>query len=132
MSTSPQRKDRRKKDRAFSKAKYSLHDVQKAMNIAIEMKRLTYGHLYSKTIKSRCVFCGVTDRSKKECKFSFITFLDRLQVTLINPAYFKDNEIDAFFLLAQDEYQDVRVPWNVKDNEEPTQKPERSLREGKI
>ncbi len=115
MSASASRKHRRHDPN--SKPKYSLHDVQRASNIALEMKRLTKGHLFSKTIDSRCVFCGVKNKGKKDCKFWFFTFLDRMQVVLINPDFYKEDEIEAFWLYASKEYADVRVPFNVKGND---------------
>lgn len=107
------RKLRRKQDRSFSKAKYSLHDVQKALNIALEMKKLTKGHLYSKTLKDRCTFCGATMKARKQCPYWLFTFMDRLQVILINPNFFTDNEVQALWVRNEDEYKEVQFPLNM-------------------
>jgi len=106
------RKARRIQERINKKPKYSLEDMQKAMNIAIEMKRLTRGHLYMKNNPERCVFCGFKS-SKKECRFWFMTFMDRWQSVLLNPTFFHDKEIEAIWI--QPEYQDIKLPVNLKD-----------------
>lgn len=93
-----------------AKKKYSLEDVQRAMNIALAIRQLSKGHLFSKSLKDKCVFCGASMKTKKMCDFWFLSFLDRLQVVLINPEHFKDNEIDALWLKAEDEYGNVKVP----------------------
>jgi hypothetical protein len=99
-------------NRKNGKAKYSLHDVQKAINIAIEMRKLTKGHLFSKNLKERCTFCGATMKTRKMCDFWFLTFIDRLQVILINPSYFTDQEIEALWMQNGEEYKDVKIPIN--------------------
>lgn len=106
----PNRKQRRHdpKDRK----KYSLHDVQKAINIALTMKKYSKGHLFSKTLKDKCVFCGATTKTRKTCQYWFMTFLDRTQTVLINPSFFTDNEIQALWLIHGDEYQNIRLPLN--------------------
>src|SRR5438128_325137 len=93
-----------------AKKKYSLEDVQRAMNIAVQIRKLSKGHLFSKTLKDRCVFCGATMKSKKMCDYWFISFMDRVQTVLINPDHFKDNELEALWLKTEDEYGTIKVP----------------------
>lgn len=113
----PNRKQRRHdpKDRK----KYSLHDVQKAINIALTMKKYSKGHLFSKTLKDKCVFCGTTTKTRKTCQYWFLTFIDRTQTVLINPSFFRDNEIQVFWLQNSSEYQEIKLPLNFTeaDNE---------------
>lgn len=106
-----QRRVRQKKVQT-AKKKYSLEDVQKAMNIALEMRKLSKGHLYSKNMKDRCVFCGATMKTRKMCDYWFITFMDRTQTVLINPTFFSDNEVDSLWLKTADEYGNIKVPLN--------------------
>ena len=106
-----QRRTVEKKDKT-AKPKYSLQDVQRASNIAITMKRYTKGHLFSKRLKERCVFCGVTMRTKKQCDYWFITFLDRMQSVLVNPEFYRDDEIQVYWLQHGDEYQNIKLPLN--------------------
>lgn len=118
MNRKTRRKNEQVANRTHGKAKYSLHDVQRAMNIALEMRKLTKGHLFSKTLVNKnkqnlCTFCGATMKTRKMCDLWFVTFLDRLQVVLINPDYFKDNEIEALWLQNSDEYKEIMVPLNV-------------------
>lgn len=100
--------------------KYTLRDVQKAMNIAVEMKKLTKGHLFSPNIKNRCVFCGQTMKTKKQCQYWVMTLFDRIQTVLVNPTFFRDDEIQALWLQHGEEYQNVRLPlvFGVKDKNE--------------
>lgn len=95
---------------AHTKKKYSLEDVQKSISIALMMKKYSKGHLFSKTMKDRCVFCGATMKTKKECAYWFMCFLDRLQTVLINPSFFTDKEIEALWLQHGSEYQDIKLP----------------------
>jgi hypothetical protein len=113
----PNRKIRRLADKkdTTKKPKYSLQDVQRAMNVAIYMKRYTKGHLFSKNLKDKCVFCGSSMKTKKQCDYWFITFLDRLQTVLINPNYFTDKEIEALWLIHGEEYQNIKLPLNITD-----------------
>ena len=107
-----QRRKAAKKDKT-QKPLYSLQDVQKAMNIAIEMKKHSKGHLFSKTLKEKCVFCGQTMKTKKTCDYWVMTLLDRLQTVLINPDFFRDDEIQALWLQHSEEYQNIKLPLNV-------------------
>lgn len=106
------RKERRlrAKNVKSAKKKYSLEDIQRAINISVQIRKLSKGHLFSKTMKDRCIFCGATMKTKKQCDYWFLSFLDRLQVVLINPDHFKDDEIQALWLHAEDEYKDVKIP----------------------
>lgn len=108
------REQRRAKNKAdkTAKAKYSLQDVQKAMNIAMEMKKWSKGHLFTKTLKDRCVFCGATMKTKKTCDYWFMTFIDRTQTVLINPSFFMDDNIQALWLQHGDEYKNIQLPLN--------------------
>lgn len=106
----------RKQRRAQSKAigskrkKYSLEDVQRAMNIAIEMRKISKGHLFNENMKGRCVFCGLTKKTKKECDYWFMTFMDRLQTVLINPRFFTDDNLQALWLQHGEDYQNIQLP----------------------
>lgn len=107
------RKQRRA--RKENKKKYSLTDVQKAINIAITMKKFSKGHLFSKNLKDKCVFCGASVKTKKECDYWFLTLMDRIQTVLINPSFFQDDEVQALWLQHGEEYQDIRLPLNFTD-----------------
>lgn len=109
-----QRRVRQKKVQT-AKKKYSLEDVQRAMNIAMEIRKLSKGHLFSKTMKDKCVFCGAGMKTRKMCNFWFVSFMDRLQTVLINPDFFKDNEIEALWIKTEDEYGNIRVPLSSKE-----------------
>lgn len=104
------RETRRKQDKKDSVKKYSLNDVQRALSIAIEMKRYSKGHLFSKALKDRCVFCGLTMKTKKTCDYWAITIFDRLQSALVNPLFYKDDELQSLWLQHGDEYQNIRLP----------------------
>lgn len=114
----PNRKTRRKVKEIHAQKKYSLHQVQSAINIAITMKKFTKGHLFSKQLKDRCVFCGATMKTKKECDYWFMTFIDRLQTVLINPDFFTGNDIQALWLQHGEEYQNIKLPLNFSDGKE--------------
>lgn len=114
MGRKEKRLSQRVEKRKNGKPKYSLHDVQKAINIAIEMRKLTKGHLFNKNMKDRCTFCGVTTKTKKMCDFWFLTFIDRLQVVLINPNYFTDKEVEALWMQNSEEYKDIKIPVNIE------------------
>lgn len=109
-----QRRAYKKKD-PNAKPKYSLHDVQKAMNLAITMKKFTKGHLFTKNQKEQCVFCGKTKKTKLECNYWFMTFLDRMQTALINPEFFRDDDVQALWLQHGEEYQNIKLPLNFTD-----------------
>jgi hypothetical protein len=110
--------------------KYELKDIQKAISIAIAMKKLSKGHLFtmqekpteekpiSDPHKARCVFCGATMKTKKECAYWAMTLFDRMQMVLINPDFFKDDDIQALWLQHGEEYQNVKLPlvFGVKDD----------------
>lgn len=104
-----QRRIRQKKTKS-AKKNYSLEDVQRAMNVALQIRKLSKGHLFSKNLKDRCVFCGATMKTRKMCAYWFIAFMDRLQMVLINPDFFKDNEMDVLWVQSQDEYGNIKVP----------------------
>lgn len=104
------RKQKRAQDKKDRASKYSLQEVQKALHIAIEMMKLSKGHLFSAQLKDRCVFCGVTMKTKKKCQYWVLTMIDRMQTTLINPDFFRDDEIQALWLQHGEEYQNVKLP----------------------
>ncbi len=106
-----QRRIAAKKD-PTKKPKYSLQDVQKAMSIAMEMKKHSKGHLYSKQLKDRCVFCGASMKVRKTCEYWFMTFVDRVQTILINPDFFTDENVQALWLQHGEEYQNIKLPLN--------------------
>lgn len=105
-----QRRTQEKKDKA---TRYSLKDVQRAQNIAIEMMKLSKGHLFSKNLKERCVFCGASMKVRKKCDYWALTMMDRLQSVLVNPTFFRDDEIQALWLQHDEEYQNIKLPLNV-------------------
>lgn len=109
-----QKRTAKKKD-PKAKAKYSLHDVQKAINVALAMKKFSKGHLFSKNQKELCVFCGASQKTKKPCNYWFMTFLDRMQTILINPDFFRDDEVQALWLQHEEEYQNIKLPLNFND-----------------
>lgn len=109
------RKQRRQRKATTTKKKYSLQDIQRAMNIALTMKKFTKGHLFSKALKDKCVFCGVTTKARKTCPYWFLTFMDRTQTVVINPDYFSDQEVQALWLIHGEEYQNIKLPLNVTD-----------------
>lgn len=113
------RKSRRKQAKVDKKPKYSLNDVQKAIKIAVEMKKISKGHLFSKALKERCVFCGVTQKTKKQCQYWVFTIFDRMQTILVNPDFFRDDEIQALWLQQGEQYQNIKLPL-VIDNEKQT------------
>lgn len=89
--------------------KFTIIDVQKAFSIAFEMKKESHGHLYKKHMNELCVFCGATRKAKRECKYWVLTLMDRVQMILINPSFFKGADEEANWLQHGNEYQDVRV-----------------------
>lgn len=89
--------------------KFTIVDVQKAISIAMEMKKESKGHLFSKHMKELCVFCGEGRDTKVECEFWLMTFMDRLQTVLINPDFFKGVDQEANWLQHGDEYQDIKI-----------------------
>lgn len=108
------RATKRVTERKQKRPKYSLIDVQKASNIAIEIGRINKGHLFSKAMKDKCVFCGKTTKARTKCQYWFFTFLDRMQIALINPSFFTDANIETLYLTHDSEYQDVVIPLNMK------------------
>jgi len=104
------RGQKRKQIRRHSKPKFSLIDVQKAISIALEMRKASKGHLFSKSMKERCVFCGKSRKARTDCEYWFLTFIDRMQTVLINPTFFTDKEIEALWLQHGDEYEAIRIP----------------------
>lgn len=107
------RKQRRTQEKKDNKKLYALKDVQRALNIAVEMKKLSKGHLFSAQLKDRCVFCGVTMKTRKQCDYWVLTIFDRMQSVLINRTFYKDDDIQALWLQHGEEYQNVRLPLNV-------------------
>lgn len=100
------RNERRKQERM----RLTLLDAQKAISIALEMIKESRGHLFSIHLKERCVFCGVGRKTKKECKFWLLTFLDRYQTILINPTFFRGADERANWLQHGEQYQTISVP----------------------
>jgi hypothetical protein len=93
-----------------AKQKFTLLELQKAFSIALEMKKASHGHLFSKNLKERCVFCGKGRKSKKECEYWFLTFLDRIQTIIINPEFFTADDIEAIWLQHAAEYAPIQIP----------------------
>ena len=102
--------------------KYSIFDIQEAMAIAIAMRKLTKGHLFSKKLKDRCVFCGQTMKTKKECEYAVMTLFDRLQSVLVNPQFYTADNLQALWLQHGEEYQNIKLPMvvEVKEADGPT------------
>lgn len=107
------RQQRRKqitKAKSQAKQTFTLLQLQKSFAIALEMKQFTKGHLISENLKGRCVFCGKTKKTKNECEFWFLTFMDRVQTILINPNFFLGHDDKAFWLQHGNEYQEIKSP----------------------
>lgn len=100
-----------------AKQKFTLLELQKALSIALEMKKESKGHLFSLNLKERCVFCGDGRKTKKDCDYWFLTFIDRVQTILINPTFFVGRDAEAAWLQYGDEYQEIRIPVLTKDTE---------------
>lgn len=110
-----QRRQQDKKDRA---KKYSLQQVQRSISIAIEMMKLSKGHLFSASLKDRCVFCGVSMKTKKQCDYKTLTLFDRLQTVLVNPTFYTSDNLQALWLQHGNEYQDIKLPLAVEAKDE--------------
>lgn len=104
------RKSRRKVSKVVRQKRYSMKDIQRAISIAIEMKKISKGHLYSKDLKERCVFCGLTMKTKKECDYWAMTLIDRLQSVLANPTFYTDDNLQCLWLQHGEEYQNIKLP----------------------
>lgn len=104
------RRLRRQRKRQDQKVKYSLEDVQAAITIAIEMKKHSKGHLFSKNLKDKCVFCGLSMKTRKQCPYWAMTLIDRIQTVLLNPTFFTDENVQALFLQHGEEYQNIKLP----------------------
>ena len=107
------RAQKRKQDKKDKAKKYSLQEVQTSINIAIEMMKISKGHLFSAHLKDRCVFCGVNMKTKKRCDYWAMTLIDRMQSVLVNPDFFREDEIQALWLQHGEEYQNIKLPLNV-------------------
>lgn len=107
------RKQRRTTVKKEAVKKYSLQNVQHAILIAIEMKKLTKGHLFSKDLKELCVFCGANMKTKKQCDYWIMTLIDRVQTILINPTFYTSDNLQALWLQHGEEYQNIKLPLNV-------------------
>ena len=116
------RQERRTSKKKDTSKKYSLSDVQRAIMVAIQFKKLTKGHLFSKNLKDKCVFCQASMKTKKECPYHIMTLLDRIQTVLINPTFFRDAEIEALWLQHSEEYQNIRLPLVLGQKEEKVEK----------
>ena len=93
------------------RVKFTLIDVQKAISIALEMRKESRGHLFKKGPKRTvCVFCGAGRRTKEDCEYSLLTFFDRMQTVLINPDFFRGDDKQANWLQQGEMYKDIRVP----------------------
>lgn len=115
------RRSKNQRDRTMKK-KYSLQDVQRATNIAMEMKKISKGHLFTRSTvardtegkadkeKSYCVFCGQSMQTKNQCQYWVLTLLDRMQTVLINPSFYTDDNLQALWLQHGNEYQDIKLP----------------------
>lgn len=104
------RRTRRLFKRQAKKPRYSLEDVQSAITIAIEMKKHSKGHLFSKGLKDRCTFCGQSMKTRRQCEYWVLTLIDRIQTILINPDFFTDENVQALWLQHGEEYQNIKLP----------------------
>ena len=109
MNRSERRKTMKKAMKQGKKT-FTLVELQKAFSISLEMKKASRGHLFSKTMKEKCVFCGQDRNTKKECDFWFMTFMDRVQTILINPEFFTDDDIEAIWLQHAAQYSAIAIP----------------------
>lgn len=105
-----------KKAKGQAKQKFTLLELQKAMAIALEMKRESKGHLFSETLKNKetgvelCVFCGQDRNTEHECEYWFVTYHDRLMTILINPQFFVGADQEALWLQHGNEYDEIKIP----------------------
>lgn len=104
------KRKRDKKIQGQAKQKFTLLEMQKAFSIALEMERASKGHLFSKNLKERCVFCGETRKTRKKCDYWFLTWMDRVQTILINPGFFTDDDIQAVWIQHAAEYSGIQIP----------------------
>lgn len=105
-----QRRVRDKQVKGQAKQRFTLLELQKAFSISLEMKKASRGHLFDKNIKEHCLFCGQDRSTTEECEYWFLTFLDRVQTILINPAFFSADDIEAVWFQHGDQYQDIQIP----------------------
>lgn len=96
------------------KKKFTLLELQKALSIALEMKKDTGGHLFKDHLKNHCVFCGEDTKTKKKCDWWFLTYLDRVQTILINPLFFQGDDSQAKWLQQGEDYKQIKVPTKTK------------------
>lgn len=92
------------------KKKFTLMQLQKAFSVALEMKKESRGHLFKSHLKERCVFCGADRKTKNDCDYWFLTYIDRVQTILINPQFFNNDDEQANWLQHGDEYAEIKVP----------------------
>ena len=109
MNRAGRRKTMKKAQRQ-GKTTFTLVELQKAFAIALEMKKASRGHLFSKSLKEHCVFCGKDRDVKEECDYWFLTYMDRVQTILINPQFFTDDDMEALWLQHAAEYSAIAVP----------------------
>lgn len=113
MNRSERRKTMKKAMKQGKKT-FTLVELQKAFSIALEMKKASRGHLFSKTMKEKCVFCGADRHTEEECDFWFMTYMDRVQTILINPEFFTDDDIEAIWLQHAAQYSAIAIPVSTK------------------
>ena len=113
-----QRRKTMKKAIRQGKTTFTLVELQKAFAIALEMKKASKGHLFSKSLGERCVFCGQDRKTKKECEYWFLTYMDRVQTILINPQFFTDDDMEAVWLHHAAEYSAIAVPISTEKKSE--------------
>lgn len=88
---------------------FTLLELQRATHIANEMRKASRGHLFTKSLKERCIFCGEDRKTRTDCASWFQTFLDRMQTILINPEFYKDDDIEGYFYQHGDEYGGIKL-----------------------
>lgn len=111
------RKKRRQVIRKTKAQKFTLEEIQRALQIAANMRVATQGHLYQKIMKdakvvdAKCVFCSASLKTKKECKYWMLTYVDRFQSILVNPTFYSTDDKDALWFLHGEEYKNIKLPY---------------------
>lgn len=115
----PNRLQRRKVKKLAEKQgrqTFSLLDLQKAYSIALEMRKASKGHLFSKLKINQankvemCVFCDQDRTTDQYCDYAELTLMDRVQTILLNPDFFTDKDIEAIWLQHSAEYAHIQIP----------------------
>lgn len=116
MPNRMQRRKTKKLAEAQGRKTFTLLDFQKALAIALDMRKASKGHLFSKLKINKennvemCVFCDQDRTTDKYCEYNELTLFDRIQTILINRDFFSDNDIEAIWLQHSAEYAHIQIP----------------------